>query len=101
MDKILRVMAVGSIIIGAIAGAMNGGIGGLLTLTIAVAIGSVPLFALAQVLENQDMIIYRLTRLEKPERSRLNPELKVTCNKCGHKYDADMAYCSYCGQREE
>jgi hypothetical protein len=98
MSLLLGIAGVATLLAGVLIGWQTHDFIGFIVALVSAALSSTLFFGLAGVLSNQESILYRLQRLEAPERGR--PEEKTTCAKCGRQYAKTMSYCSWCGFRD-
>jgi large conductance mechanosensitive channel len=86
-------------IISVIAGFLSGSFWGFVIAVVGGIASTIIFFALANILEKQNSILYRLQNLEEKELKNKNIEKKI-CLKCNYKYDTDYSSCPHCGYRE-
>lgn len=101
MISVLYVIGVIFLIISIIVGILSGHILGFL-----IALGSgissaIIFFALAKILENQELIVFKLEYNEKCMQNLLPAQPMVECQKCNYKYENEYASCPHCGYRRQ
>jgi uncharacterized paraquat-inducible protein A len=98
MITALYFIGVITLIISIFAGIFSGSV---LVFFISIAAGissSIVLFALANIIENQENILYKLEHQEETEK-QIRMQDRKECPKCNYKYDGDSNSCPHCGYR--
>lgn len=99
MVTALFISGVVVILSGLITGFVTGSFLGFLLWTIGGIIPAMIFFALAQILDNQETILFNLGQQEVLVES-LTKKTDKTCSSCSHTYDRKMSSCPNCGRRE-
>ena len=86
------------ILIGLIAGFVSGSFIGFLLSLLGGVLSAMIFFALAILIENQDLILTKLHQEEKHTAKHFKKN--KTCSKCEHVYDSIMNSCPRCGTKQ-
>lgn len=92
--KFLFVIGIIIIFIAVIFGFLSGSFMGFLAAAGSGIVSAAIFFALARILENQELILIHIQWLDKPSK------VQNTCPRCDRKYDGEMHSCPHCGYKE-
>ena len=93
MAKFLIVTGIVIIFIAVIIGFLSGSFMGFIASAGSGIVSASIFFALAVILENQELILTRIQQLDKPSK------VQNTCPRCSRQYDGDMHSCPHCGYK--
>lgn len=100
MKELLKVSGVVSIVICVIAGIFTHSFLGFLIYAFGGALTSLIPFGLAEVLENQEVIIHNLHSSSSQTGGILHLKGKKVCEACNKEVEEDRTSCPYCGGRD-
>ena len=97
--RILNVVGIAMIVLGVIAGIMTGAILSFFFSLLGGIVSALIFFALALILDNQEMIMYQIQEQKAYIKKHIVTETK-TCSNCQYEYDRELSSCPHCGSRK-